>query len=437
MHAEMTEATKSADAEDASSYPGAQFADPDERNLASCKFIGELFHTTRMDKRSPLKLLLCLIYSPIGLVLVVLRLFVFLPLVGFLSCLIPPFLRTAYCRFITLVFFGVHVHVTGKADPIAKVWTANHTSEMDALAIRCLANPHILGYSFYLQLWWLKFSPLSLLNMVYVPQRSRSEGNSNARDEIRTMVRDLLSKSSDPILVFPEGGLTSGQIGLLQYHMFMYSLDVPVQPIQITISKPPMAPVHIDYDNASFFWNVFWIAFVPFQSFNLTFLPSQIRLEGEEVLEFAQRAQREQAKALGIKATPFLYKDKGHWLSLRAAYAREGILLDLQLDLETGQVNVCNKRSASRGINGNDSPGVQTVIPVSTRHESSTGTRTGTGTDTSSGSGSGSTEETLKQRLIRDIHLKFGTTAAGFTHAAILPSQSTASGMLSRAAEEV
>ena len=153
------------------SYPGMHFTDLEERNLASVAFLNDLFDESRFaDSRVP-GLILLVLYSPIGLALALIRLIVFLPLVGISVCLVPPCLRTIYTRMFCLLLFGIHMNVSGKADKDARVWAANHTSEMDALAIRALANPHILGYSFYLQLWWLKLSPLSLLNMVYVSPR--------------------------------------------------------------------------------------------------------------------------------------------------------------------------------------------------------------------------------------------------------------------------
>ncbi len=406
------------------SYPGMNFSDPDERNLASLKFLSELFAESRFSTGNFLSLLLLIIYSPIGLVLAILRLIVFLPLVGIFVCIIPPCLRTAYTRAFCLLLFGIHMNVKGKPDKEARVWTANHTSECDALAIRSLANPHILGYSFYLQLWWLKFSPLALLSMVYVPQRSRSDGNDDARDAIRIMIKELLKESSNPILVFPEGGLTNGKVGLLQYHMFMYSLDVPIQPVRITISTP--LPINIDYDNSTFFMNVFWILFIPFRSFNLTFLDSERRRgmsvgssssssssssncdtkiikenENEEtVLEFAQRSQYNMALSMGIKASPFLYKDKGHWLKLKQGYLSHGINIGLEVDEISQCVHVWDKN------NNNNNNNNKKVIPVENKENSSI-------------------EETLKSRLIRDIHMKWSTGDANFKHAVIIPSSTS------------
>ena len=120
----------------------------------------------------------------------VLKLLVILPLSGILVTITPACFHTFLTRYVICLLYGVWIEIKGKPDVVnARIWAANHLSEVDALAIRACGNPYILGYSFYLQLWWLKLSPLRLLNMVYVPQKSRSEGNSVQRDEIRNQVR--------------------------------------------------------------------------------------------------------------------------------------------------------------------------------------------------------------------------------------------------------
>ena len=92
-----------------------------------------------------------------------------------------------------------------------RVWTANHRSENDALILRTLTRMHTIGYDFYKDMCWLKVSPLNFLDPIYVPQKSRTEGNGAARDAVRLAVKDALSKGSEPVMVFPEGGLTGGR----------------------------------------------------------------------------------------------------------------------------------------------------------------------------------------------------------------------------------
>ena len=321
-------------------FPGCTFSRADERNLACVKFIDDMLPHERVHKKKVCPYIFFLLYSPIGFALAFVRLVVFLPLTGAVSCCVPTPCRTVFTRFVLFLLFGVWVKVKGRPNETARVWAANHTSEMDAIAIRAVGNPFILGYSFYLKLWWLKCSPLSLLNMVYVPQKSRTEGNGEARDNVRKIVHELLQTSSQSILVFPEGGLASGKVGLLQYHMFMFSLGVPVQPIKIQVSRPLPININCEVEGTTFFDNVFWFVFLPFQSFELTFLDCVSREEDEEVLAFSRRVQSLTAKAMGVRASPFLYKDKQRWLKIKHKYVKEGYQFSLCVNDITQCVDV-------------------------------------------------------------------------------------------------
>ena len=343
-------------------FPGSTFARSGERNLACVKHIDDMLPHVRVRKESTISFVIYLLYFPVGFLLALVRLVIALPLVGAVSCCVPSCWRTAFTRFAMFVFFGVWVKVSGSPDKNARVWAANHTSEMDAMAIRAVGNPFILGYSFYLKLWWLKCSPLSLLNMVYVPQQSRSQGNNKARDNVRSVVQNLIDNETSPILVFPEGGLASGRTALLQYHKFMFSLGVPVQPIMIKLSRPLPINVNCEREGTTFFDNVFWFVFLPFQSFHLTFLDSVSKEDDEGVLTFTQRVQYLTAKAMGVKASPFLYRDKIKWLKVKHKFMREECNLQFLVDEEQATVAVSNKSlDTGRKKNSKVRPSMDTV----------------------------------------------------------------------------
>lgn len=368
-------------------FPGDAFTRSEERNLASVKQIDDMLPHVRVRKDSMIYFIAYLFYFPFGLFLAMVRLVIFLPLIGAVSCCVPSCCRTVFTRFVLCVFFGVWVKVSGSPDKDARVWAANHTSEMDALAIRAVGNPFILGYSFYLKLWWLKCSPLSLLNMVYVPQQSRSQGNDKARDNVRRVVQNLIDNETSPILVFPEGGLASGKIALLQYHKFMFSLGVPVQPIMIKLSRPLPINVNCEREGTTFFDNVFWFVFLPFQSFHLTFLDSVSKEDDEGVLTFTHRVQYITAKAMGIKASPFLYRDKIKWLKVKHKFMREDCKLQFLVDEKQEIVTVSNKSLVSgRKKNGKVRPSIDTV----------------------------------RARLIEDIQKQWNMTDPSFQHAVFL-----------------
>ena len=185
-------------------------------------------------------------------------------------------------RFHFLVYFGVLIDSKGKPDKDSRIWVANHISEFDALAIRSLADPYILGYSFYKEMWWLQLSPLGLMNMIYVPQKSRSDGNHSGRDDINQQITKVLQKDSNFVLLFPEGGLTNTSTALLQYHKYVFGLGKVVQPIALRISSP--LPVYPDTGYASFVSNIMWFVFMPFQRYQVDFLPAREISENESSL---------------------------------------------------------------------------------------------------------------------------------------------------------
>ena len=355
------------------SFNGSNFPIPNERNLACVKYIDNMNAHKRLNFSSNLSYFFFILYFPIGILLIMLKLLIFLPLTGILVIITPTCFHTFLTRYIICILYGVWINVKGKPDlKNGRIWAANHLSEIDALAIRACGNPYILGYSFYLQLWWLKLSPLRLLNMVYVPQKSRSEGNSSQRDEIRKQVRHLIENKTNPILVFPEGGLTNGKYGLLQYHKFMFSLNVGIQPIVLKNTRPFPININCEAKGITFFDNVFWFCFIPFQSYTVEFLPiMNINLEnGEDELIFSRRVAYTTAKYCNnnnnkslkkinnkVLATPFLYRDKRKWLKTKHGLQARGIKdINIIIDDEKQLVYVNN-------IKGNKGTRDKKVMP--------------------------------------------------------------------------
>ena len=73
------------------------------------------------------------------------------------------------------------------------------------------------------------------------------------------LVRRLRSR---PLLLFPEGGLTEGAGGLLEYHKFVFSLGVPVQVLALTV-KPGPLPLSVNNELGTTIGNLACAFFVP------------------------------------------------------------------------------------------------------------------------------------------------------------------------------
>ena len=194
-----------------------------------------------------------------------------------------------------------------------KIIVANHTTEMDVLPIRANQQLRIMGYDMYhsgkLGLF-LKCSPLKFLDMLYIKQTERTAGGGKDRDAVREQVIEGLSDPNcSPLLVFPEGGLTTGKHGLLQFHKFLFSLEHVVQPIVLKPKGGPL-PIHIDNNFGTTIGNILYYAFQPWQRFDVVYLPPAKRRTNEDPLDFARRVMSNIAKERGCDASPFLYRDK-------------------------------------------------------------------------------------------------------------------------------
>jgi ancient ubiquitous protein 1 len=320
-----------------SDFIGYNFIE-DDRNLAAVRYLDSLFAYSRFKDMSLLPRFCLILYAPLGVILIIIRLLVFLPLTGIIaSCCFPRAMHTILLRVELLLFFGVWIRVNGSPSNESCIWVSNHISEFDAICLRTIGDPFIVGYSFYSQLWWLKISPLNILKMIYVDKKSRTEGQGAARDDVNAKIKEIVN-NHELFLIFPEGGLTNTNVGILQYHKFVFSLGAKVQPIALRISSP--MPIYVDTGPASFLDNVISFFFVPFQTYTVDFLPAIEIAPEESSLEFARRAATVTAQHLGMKLTPFLYSDKKKWLTLKGKMLKDGYDFRLSINESAGLVEV-------------------------------------------------------------------------------------------------
>ena len=337
-------------------FPGHDAPTRRGRNLFAAAFLDSMFTHTRLKQRERTassctasttwwaSCLCVALYFPIGLVLLILRVGIFFPLGGLMHVVTPSFMHTGMFRCVACCCFGNVYHYRhirrqqGMCDeengddrdeepplPPARIIVANHTTEMDVLPIRARGSIRIMGYDMYTRMCWLQYSPLRFLDMLYIKQTERSAGGGKDRDAVREQVKTGLAEpGSPPLLVFPEGGLTSGRRGLLQFHKFLFSLGHVVQPVSIQAHGGPL-PINIDNNMGTTWGNILAFTFQPWQHFTVTYLPPQKIRAGETPLQFAHRVMRLIAVHTGdITASPFLYRDKRIYTKMKARLYKEG-----------------------------------------------------------------------------------------------------------------
>lgn len=191
--------------------------------------------------------LLLLLYTPFGLVLLFIRTF----LAFFLAALLPRVLSTdqlermgLHTLFAVLSGTIVRVQDAHLLDPLADIMVANHISEFDAVALRKITPAYVLGYDFYKKMLFFRLLG-DAIGLIYVPYASRNQGGAEGRDQVREIIMQRLSNKDKPLAAFPEGGLTNGRKGLLQYHKFLFSLGKTIQPLAIQATDGPFVSVYL------------------------------------------------------------------------------------------------------------------------------------------------------------------------------------------------
>ncbi|ELU00555.1 hypothetical protein CAPTEDRAFT_227093 [Capitella teleta] len=262
--------------------------------------IEELFDEHRYP--TGLGLLSTIFYSPIGLILLILRLFI-----GFhallTACILPKAskFRQSVLRTMCSVL-GIFVAQTDEQnrDEEANVLVANYTSTLDHLALD-LILPNVLPSVWDLpsMLMWL----LGYTNMG--AKQGRETLIRNAKNHCRT--------SSLPILAFPEGASTNGKKGLLKFSVWPFSLNRPIQPVLIQIRRPSFVKISPSVIGGRWWIDVFWFLFVPYTVFHIRFLRS-VQLNEETEEEFTVRIQQLMARELGVQPTVHTSVDKVEYM---------------------------------------------------------------------------------------------------------------------------
>uniref|UniRef100_K3W5A5 Phospholipid/glycerol acyltransferase domain-containing protein n=1 Tax=Globisporangium ultimum (strain ATCC 200006 / CBS 805.95 / DAOM BR144) TaxID=431595 RepID=K3W5A5_GLOUD len=255
---------------------------------------------------------LLLLYAPFGVILLGLRLVCAFSLAFILpKVMTESQLDACGMHKLLVVLSGTIVTVEGKhlfEKSNAEIVVVNHISEFDAIALRWIGPAYVLGYDFYKKMLFFRLLG-DKFGLVYVPYASRNQGGAKGRDEVREIIIEKLSKKGKPLAAFPEGGLTNGRKGLLQYHKFLFSLGKTIQPLAIQASDGPF-PVNINDETSTFLANVLWYLFIPWHHYRVKCLPPVKAEPNEDPLDFAQCVMKMTAEALAQQPTPFLYRDK-------------------------------------------------------------------------------------------------------------------------------
>lgn len=287
-----------------------------------------LFNTSHIDKRNPLKLAVLAMYIPIGLVVLVFRLSLFVVVTVLVTVAgvnpSPWALRLLCLPFGVLVTAGgpglARMEASseeGASEGKKRKWivTPNHVSAFDVVPLRCLFRTRTLMDKSFFSL--VRGNWAEVVGAVWVDR-------SKPREVVRREVSEGLEKGGSrggPVVVFPEGWDTSGRVGLLRFNKGIFeSSSATVVPcaIEVRVCMDWMLPLVPGALGVALWSELAWLFFQPGLSYRVTFLePFETPDSAPEALERAagnaDRAQRSIAAHLGIKATAFTNKDTLKW----------------------------------------------------------------------------------------------------------------------------
>ncbi|XP_075276306.1 lipid droplet-regulating VLDL assembly factor AUP1 isoform X1 [Opisthocomus hoazin] len=241
-------------------------------------------------------LLALLLYAPVGLCLLVLRLFIGVH-VFLVSCALPD---SVLRRFIVRVMCSVLGLFVRQSEPqlrdvSVRVYIANHVTQFDHNVINLLTScntPALNGAPGFI-CWSRGFMEL---------------GVTGSRAELVDSLKVYSShRGNPPLLLFPEEAATNGRAGLLRFSSWPFSVVDVVQPVALQVQRPLIT---VSVADASWITELLWTFFVPFTVYQVRWMPSVPRRAEELSEDFALRVQELLAMELGVVSTRLTAADK-------------------------------------------------------------------------------------------------------------------------------
>ncbi|MBN3306010.1 AUP1 protein, partial [Amia calva] len=243
-----------------------------------------------------LLLLLFLLYVPVGLCLMLLRIFIGVH-VFLVSCALPDSLVRRFIVRVMCSVLGMYVKQDNprQRDKNVKLYICNHVTQFDHNIINLLTScntPMAEGLPGFV-CWARGFMELGMMS---------------GRSEMAESLRQYCSTEGNlPLLLFPEEETTNGRVGLLKFSTWPFTVSDSVQPVAL-IAKRPFIPLNTE--ESSWITELLWTFFIPFTVYQVRWLPTVSRQDGDSSQEFASKVQELLAMKLGVVSTQITRADK-------------------------------------------------------------------------------------------------------------------------------
>lgn len=276
--------------------------------------IEDFYITDRLKSNSVWTKILLLLYSPIGITLVLTK-FSIAFFMLFIAMFIPALrFNNKFVVFLSYIagWFPVIENKEEFDKSDAKILVSNHVSLVDHTVFQPFNKAYFLAN---------KLSEQNLLYKIFFPifigglfELKKGE----AVPELAKRVDELLKEDpSAKLAVFPEGTVHNGKF-LHFFHSFAFSLGDSVLPATVKISS--IFPIYYYPFAKSQVANLLWTLFLPYNIYRCKLLPTVYREEGETKEDFAYRVQQLMATDLDVMATSVSNKHKRLYTKNREFY---------------------------------------------------------------------------------------------------------------------
>jgi len=271
--------------------------------------IESLFSYRRLRRPLGWSDLLWLPYLPFGIVLSVTRMALFAVLLS-ATLVLPRAVSVAVLPRLICAVMGIVVRErNGSLRKQAPIVAFNHVTDLDTWVLcgTFISRPVISTVTTTVQfIGPLLRKAFSTADPIWVPPKSdQIDARKVVRDSIAAHMR---AQRPEPITIAPEGGVTNGRVGLMQFKRFIFSLGIPVQPL--CLRHHDRWPVEADWLGALWLSDMFWLCFFPFHVFSLTWLKPVAPRSDESPEQFAKRVQTVMADELKLVPTDHSYDAK-------------------------------------------------------------------------------------------------------------------------------
>lgn len=275
-------------------------------------------------------LLFILLYTPLGIVIFLLRLFISLQL--FIAASVLPYNTVIRSIVLRILFFILGLVVreesVEKRNKSCCVITTNHITPFDHLAVS-IVLPCITPSVYDLP------AALSML-LCY-----RDLGVTQGREILRANARTFLSDANNPpLLLHPEGATTSGNLALMKYGSWAFELSGSVLVAGLRVWRVPLLQIAPSVLGASWAADLCCMLFSPVTVFTVRYIGELKRGESETAEEYGARVQVATAAALNIQTSNHTVADKVEYMKrlAREVAASSNPLLSPEVHIMAKQV---------------------------------------------------------------------------------------------------